>query len=69
MKNPLRQKELIERVTCEHDRRQVDVKITKKGIELLNKANKEMTNFGLLKAKITEKEAQLLNDILEKIRA
>ena len=65
----LRQKELIERVTCEHDRRQVDVKITKKGIELLNKANKEMTNFGLLKAKITEKEAQLLNDILEKIRA
>lgn len=26
----LRQKELIERVTCEKDRRQVDVKITKK---------------------------------------
>ncbi|MCO6500444.1 MAG: MarR family transcriptional regulator [Vicingus serpentipes] len=65
----LRQKELIERVICEHDRRQVDVRITKKGMGLLEKANKEMTSFTLLKSKISEKEAKLLNEILEKIRA
>jgi len=64
----LRQKDLIERVTCEHDRRQVDVKITKKGLVLLLQADKEMTYFDLLKSKITEEEARVLNEILEKIR-
>jgi len=65
----LRQKELIERVICEHDRRQVDVKITQKGLKLLEEADKEMINFDLLRARITQEEAITLNEILEKIRS
>lgn len=64
----LRQKELIERVTCESDRRQVDVKITTKGIKLLDKLNKEMDSFDMLISKMTKAEAKLLNEILDKIR-
>ncbi len=64
----LRKKELIERVTCEHDRRQVDVIITKKGLALLKEASKEMNVFDNLKERITEKEAKVLNEVLEKIR-
>ena len=65
----LRQKELIERVTCESDRRQVDVRITKKGLKLLVDSGKEMSAFDKMKSKLTEKEAKLLNELLEKIRA
>jgi len=64
----LRTKELIERVTCEHDRRQVDVKITQKGLKLLSEADKTMGDLGMLKNKISKEEAQALNEILEKIR-
>lgn len=63
----LRQKELIERVICEKDRRQVDVKITTKGLKLLEKTLAEMNAFDL-KNKISESEASNLNEILEKIR-
>ena len=64
----LRQKELIERVICEHDRRQVDVKITKKGLKLLSTLDNMMNEFEILKSKITEKEAIELSEILEKMR-
>ena len=64
----LRKKEFIERVTCEHDRRQVDVRITETGIALLKEAYKEMNKFDGMKDKITEKEAVSLSKLLEKIR-
>lgn len=64
----LRQKELIERVVCENDRRQVDVRITKKGLDLLTEAGKEMNNIDRIKANITLEEAQKLNELLDKIR-
>jgi len=64
----LRKKNLIERVICEHDRRQVDVKITKKGLKLLTEVDKIMSDLGALKNKIPKEEAQTLNEILEKIR-
>ena len=64
----LRQKELIERVICEHDRRQVDVKFTKKGLKLLSTLDNMMNEFEILKSKITEKEAIELSEILEKMR-
>jgi DNA-binding MarR family transcriptional regulator len=64
----LRKKELIERVTCEHDRRQVDIRITKMGLDLLKKADEEMNKFSDINSKITEEEAKKLNDILEQIR-
>lgn len=64
----LRKKELIERVTCDHDRRQVDVRITTKGLQLLIEADKEMNKLGDITSTITEKEAKTLSLILEKIR-
>ena len=64
----LRKKELIERVTCEHDRRQVDVRITAKGLSLLKEADKEMNQFDKMKDALTEKEAIQLSELLEKIR-
>jgi DNA-binding MarR family transcriptional regulator len=64
----LRKKELIERVICEHDRRQVDVRINAKGLILLKSVDEEMNNIGEMSAKITGKEAQMLSEILEKIR-
>jgi len=65
----LRQKDLIERVTNEHDRRQVDVRITEKGLRLLKEASRTMDTLGEITTKITVKEAKLLSEILEKIRA
>jgi DNA-binding MarR family transcriptional regulator len=65
----LRKKELIERVTCEHDRRQVDVRITVEGLALLNEADKVMNQFDGLKGRLSQDEAVLLSDLLEKIRS
>ncbi|PJB16421.1 MAG: MarR family transcriptional regulator [Flavobacteriales bacterium CG_4_9_14_3_um_filter_32_8] len=64
----LRQKEFIERVICEHDRRQVDVKITDKGIKLLEKLTSKMDDFDQIINKITIGEAKLINTILDKVR-
>lgn len=64
----LRLKDLVERTICEKDRRQVDVKITDKGIKLLDELNSKMDNIGELESKITEEEAFLVNEILDKIR-
>lgn len=65
----LRKKELVERVVCEHDRRQVDIRITEKGLKLLEKCTVEMDQFDNLCLKISKKEAQQLNLILDKVRA
>ena len=64
----LRQKEYIERITCEQDRRQVDVKITKKGLALLEKVNEEMNAFKNISDNLTEKDAQIINKLLDKMR-
>ena len=65
----LRQKELIERVICEHDRRQVDVKITDNGIKLLEKLSFAIDDFEQLFNTITVGEAKLINTILDKLRS
>lgn len=64
----LRQKELIERVTCEKDRRQVDVKVTKKGLALLEKVSAEMNAFKNISDNLSEKDAQTINKLLDKMR-
>ena len=62
-------KKLVERTPCEKDRRQMDIAITKKGLNLLATMEKEVdsidSNFG---NKVSKKEAQLINDILDRIR-
>lgn len=59
-------KNLIERTRCENDRRVVYVKITDKGLQLLNTMNIE--GFDQHMSKITQDEAKMLNQILDKIR-
>lgn len=59
-------KKLIERIRCENDRRVVYVKISKKGLELIKKIN--MSDFDMYLNRLTESEAKMLNDLLDKIR-
>lgn len=59
-------KGLIERTRCENDRRVVYVKISEKGLKLLDKIN--IDELGSQMNSITEEEAKTLNEILDKIR-
>lgn len=59
-------KKLIERVTCEGDRRVVHIKITRQGLELLTEIDIAKRKDQL--ANLTLKEARILSDLLDKIR-
>ncbi len=59
-------KGLIERTRCENDRRVVYVKISEKGMKLLDKIN--VDELGKPMNAISEEEAKILNAILDKIR-
>lgn len=59
-------KKLINRTRCESDRRVVYIKISDKGLQLLEKIKIE--EFSKRMNAITEVEAKLLNKILDKIR-
>jgi DNA-binding MarR family transcriptional regulator len=59
-------KALIERIPCPEDRRVVHIEITIKGIKLLDEIADNF-NDELVK-NITEEEAQLLSDLLDKMR-
>ena len=59
-------KNLIERIRCEHDRRVVFIKITDAGLELLSDIDKGYSLDFL--EKLTEEEATQLSDLLDKIR-
>lgn len=59
-------KKLIERTRCENDRRVVYVKITDKGLQLLDKI--KIGEFNNHMNVITEEEAKTLNELLDKIR-
>jgi MarR family 2-MHQ and catechol resistance regulon transcriptional repressor len=59
-------KKLIERTRCENDRRVVFIKITRKGMTLLEKINlKELHDHLNV---LSEEEAKTLNQLLDKIR-
>jgi DNA-binding MarR family transcriptional regulator len=59
-------KDLVTRRQCEHDRRTVDVLITGKGLEMLQKIDEANFPFGV--KNLTETEARELNLLLDKIR-
>lgn len=59
-------KGLIDRVPCPTDRRVVHVKITSKGLKLLDKiSTKEVVN---IMDKLSSSEAKKLSDLLDKVR-
>lgn len=64
----LRVKGLIKRETSKEDRRKVDVSITEKGMKLLNELDKLNQNFDSIYSGLTEKEAQKLSELLDKLR-
>jgi DNA-binding MarR family transcriptional regulator len=64
----LRQKGLVKRETCQDNRRQVDISITPKGLELLGRVDKESDTWLATLKSISRSEAQELNRILDKLR-
>lgn len=61
-------KELIERSRCKEDRRVVYVRITKNGLNLLDEIDKCMDVNSLIESKLSDKEAETLSDLLDKVR-
>lgn len=64
----LRQKNLIKREICENNRRQVDIVVTPKGLEVLTKIDQESDSWLATLKSISKTEAQELNRILDKLR-
>lgn len=60
-------KNLIERIPFEGDRRVVLIGITKQGLELLEKIDPQSPQLNLLK-NLNEEEASQLSDLLDKMR-
>lgn len=64
----LRQKGLVNRDLCQNNRRQVDISLTSKGVELLKKIDTQEKDWLGQLRNITKTEAQELNRILDKLR-
>ena len=62
------QKGLVSRCTNVKDRRAVDIKISNKGLELLKILDDEIVPSDFLKNTLTEEEAGLLSNLLDKMR-
>ncbi|MCW3467745.1 MarR family winged helix-turn-helix transcriptional regulator [Chitinophaga nivalis] len=63
----LRKTDLVERKSCEMDRRAVDVRITAKGLELLKTIDTELGRLDDAFKSLNEKEVQQLNKLLDKM--
>lgn len=64
----LLQKGLIIKEISTYDKRAVDILISDKGLNLLKTMDKEISIASLVSSNLTEKEAQQLNDLLDKMR-
>ena len=61
-------KGLVKKTTCSKDKRLVDVTITEKGQKLLRKIDAESDQIADVMANLTEKEAEILSGLLDKLR-
>jgi len=61
-------KELVVKNTCEKDKRLVDITLSPKGISLVDQLDQYNERIDALLKGINESEAQLMNQILDKIR-
>ncbi|GAB3013170.1 MarR family transcriptional regulator [Cyclobacterium sediminis] len=64
----LKQKEMVRRTECPKDRRQVDVVITEKGLDLLELLDKEVKQLNMDTIHLDEVEVEQLNHLLDKLR-
>lgn len=62
------QKEMITRCTNNKDRRAVDIRISEKGLDVLETMDKEFKTKDFVKNNLTAEEAGLLSDLLDKLR-
>ena len=63
----LEEKKLVLRVACPKDKRQMDITITENGLEILKELDDKLNNKES-SISLTDTEADLLNDLLNKIR-
>jgi len=64
----LKQKHLLERITCANDRRQVEVTITEKGLSLLAELDELVVMRSTIYSELTDSEASQFNNMLDKLR-
>jgi DNA-binding MarR family transcriptional regulator len=64
----LRVKGLVHRRICDKDRRNVDVLITEKGLDLLSEIDKKEDEFEKLIDNLETEETDELNNLLDKLR-
>jgi DNA-binding MarR family transcriptional regulator len=61
-------KGLVKKIICKQDRRLVDVLISEKGKKLLERLDQRENEMDKLLGNLTEKEAQTLSNLLDKVR-
>jgi DNA-binding MarR family transcriptional regulator len=64
----LRQKNLLNREICENNRRQVDISITDKGLQLLKKIDADVPEWTKAIEKLSKTEVKELNRMLDRLR-
>ena len=64
----LKMKDLVKREECPTDRRQVDIVITEKGLDLLEVLEKQVESANREMVNLTLEEANHLNELLDKLR-
>jgi DNA-binding MarR family transcriptional regulator len=62
------QKGLVSRCTNRRDRRSVDIQISDKGMDILTQMDVEFKTSDFLKNNLSEEEAGILSDLLDKLR-
>lgn len=62
-------KELVQKVICKTDRRLVDVTISDRGLQLLERLDNYNEEMDALLGSVSEEEAKMLNHLLDKIRS
>ena len=61
-------KGLVEKTACIKDKRLVDITVSKKGLQLLEKLDSLNDHIDSILKGVSEKEAQAINQILDKLR-
>lgn len=65
----LRQKGFVIREICENNRRQVDISITDKGLQVLKRIDADVPEWTRAMEKLSKAEAKELNRMLDKLRS
>lgn len=61
-------KDLVKKTPCSKDKRLVDVVITEKGQELLQRVDAQAEEMDDLLGSLSEEDARVLSDLLDKLR-